>query len=259
MIRGRLHTLFKVAVAIGCIAPVLMPHQAYAVAAAETGPIGSAFASASVFGICKAAGNPKELCAGLALLADPPAPGITSISMDIMYNSSLLTFEPSLSGFLCQFSQSGDCPSAGGSAGTLPFNVLPTSRFNPGPPLSGSSETLTDTGSTVSLQYTPGSPVTSLTDTNFFLFVFDFKTPQIIDVPMSTVTYLAAGPGGDFTQTSFVCQTNALPDLGCGSDNGTTGITLNLAVPETSTWALLLIGFAGLAGCAWGRRTPCVS
>ncbi len=256
MIRRTLANLWKSAIVIGCVSSALVPHQAHAVAAAETGPIGSALASASVFGICKSAGNSKELCAGLALLADPPSPGIANISMDIAYNSSLLTFNPAASGFLCQFSAGGDCPSASGSTGTLPFNVLPASGFNPGPPLSGSSVTLTNTASTVSLDYTPGSPVSSPTDTNFFLFVFDFNTPELIDVPLSTATYLAAGAGVDFTQTSFVCHTIAVPDLGCGSDHGTTGITLNLAVvPEPSTWALLLIGFSGLAGCAWGRRT----
>ena len=83
---------------------------------------------------------------------------------------------------------------------------------NPGQPLPGSSATLTDTGTEVSLDYHLSSPVTINGETNFFLFSFDFKDPPVIDIGTSSITYLAADPGVDFTQVSFVCQTDVVPD-----------------------------------------------
>jgi hypothetical protein len=98
---------------------------------------------------------------------------------------------------------------------------------------------LVDTGSTVSLSYTLPAPVTADQETNFFRFAFRFNHPITIDLNRSTVTYNATGLGVSFTQTTFVCHTDNIPDLGCGSNNGVTGISLNLApIPETATWLM---------------------
>jgi hypothetical protein len=92
----------------------------------------------------------------------------------------------------------------------------------------------------VSLDYQLSQPVSIDGETNFFLFAFDFRDPPLIDIGTSTVTYLATEPGVDFTQISFVCHTDIVPDPGCGSENPVEGITLNLErIPEPGTWSLL--------------------
>ena len=190
-------------------------------------------------------------CGKIALVFDPPAPGITQLSAEIAFNTSEFTFNPIESGFLCQFSQNGDCPPPGGPPGTFPLAQLPDSGFNPGQPLPGSSFSLDEAEGTVFLNYVLASPVTVETDTNFFLFTFDFNNPPLIDLDQSTVTYSATDPGLDFTHFSSSCQLTAL-DQPCGSNNPIKGITLNLAVvPEPSTWVLLTTAFIGLLGYRW--------
>ena len=238
--------------AVATIATLSYLPQARAAATAETG-FGALFASLAADAICLH-GNEGDLdvCKEIALAVDPPAsPGITSITISIAYNQSKFTFDPLLSGFLCQFSINGDCPAANAAVGTFPLTVLPPPGVTPGQPLPASSETLTDTGSVVTLAYAPSTAVVAETETNFFLFVFAFKNPPLISVPLSTVTYLNSGPGLDFTQSSFVCKTTVIPDQGCGSFDEVAGITLNL-VPEPAALALLCGGLVVLL--AGGRR-----
>jgi hypothetical protein len=185
-------------------------------------------------------------CDLAGLLADPVGNGITGFSIGIQYNSLLFSFDPSKSGFLCQFSSSADCPVAVALVGQQPLSLLPPAGFTPGPPLFGSTVSLIDTGSEVDLNYAPGEPVSADVDTNVFLFAFDFKFPTRINEEASTVTYLPSSPGVDFTQSSFACSTTLTPIGGCGSSpgTGTTGITFDLVpeVPEPSTWCLTLTG-----------------
>jgi hypothetical protein len=131
-------------------------------------------ASVAAYLACKS-GDSLGDCKAVAFVADPVGPNITDVSLTIQYDASLFTFDNPASGFLCQFSSAGDCPLAGASIGTQPVKLLPSSGFTPGSPLPGSTVSLTDTGSEVTLDYHLGTPVTMDEDTNFFLFSFDFK------------------------------------------------------------------------------------
>jgi hypothetical protein len=182
-----------------------------------------------------------DVCNKAGIKADPIGLGIEGGSMTLLYDSSLFTFDPAASGFFCQFSLNGDCPPADARAGTFPIDLLPASGYTPGGALPGATVSLTDTGSAVTLSYQLASPVDITQDTNFFFFVFDFKTPPVISVSQSSVTYLSSGAGDSFTQSSFVCHTDLIPDSGCGSNVPITGVSLHLAaVPEPPTWSALV-------------------
>jgi hypothetical protein len=220
-------------------------------------------ASVAAFLLCKS-GDSLGNCRAVAFVADPVGPDITDISLTIQYDASLFTFDNPASGFLCQFSSAGDCPAAGASIGTQPVQLLPSSGFIPGSPLPGSTVSLTDTGSEVTLDYHLGTPVTVDEDTNFFLFSFDFKTPMDVNLDESTVTYAGVDdPLGasftqtSFTQTNFACSTTQIADTGCGGNPGISGITLNLVpTPEPESWLLFLSSLAGLLAfsCAFRAR-----
>jgi|HubBroStandDraft_6_1064221.scaffolds.fasta_scaffold319133_1 hypothetical protein len=255
---------------------ILFTTQSYAAGIIETGPF-AGFGSIAAYTLCVELGGGSAgpgVCSRIALLVDPPARGVTDLSIALQYDAAQLTFDQQNSGFLTPFAVNSDNPPVVAREGTVPIDLLPSSGFNPGQPLPGSSATLTDTGTEVSLDYHLSSPVTINGETNFFLFSFDFKDPPVIDIGTSSITYLAADPGVDFTQVSFVCHTDVVPDPGCGSENPVEGITLNLErIPEPGTWGLLATAIAGLflvdlrcrtnrqsnvssAGCGAGRRIP---
>jgi len=173
-------------------------------------------------------------------MADPVGLGVESTSLSLQYDTNKFTFDAQASGFLCQSSSGGDCPPASAAAGTFPLTLFPASGFNPGPPLPGSTVALSDSGGIVTLDYQLSSPVDITQDTNFFLFLFDFKHPITVDLNASSITYYSSQPGLDFTQTNFVCHTNEIPDRGCGSADGIMGIDMNLtSTPEPASWSLL--------------------
>jgi hypothetical protein len=255
---------------------ILFTTQSYAAGIIETGPF-AGFGSIAAYTLWVELGGGSAgpgVCSRIALLVDPPARGVTDLSIALQYDAAQLTFDQQNSGFLTPFAVNSDNPPVVAREGTVPIDLLPSSGFNPGQPLPGSSATLTDTGTEVSLDYHLSSPVTINGETNFFLFSFDFKDPPVIDIGTSSITYLAADPGVDFTQVSFVCHTDVVPDPGCGSENPVEGITLNLErIPEPGTWGLLATAIAGLflvdlrcrtnrqsnvssAGCGAGRRIP---
>ena len=142
--------------------------------AAETCPIGSALESASALESPKATGISQELCAGLAFWPTPPRPGRQTFRWALCTTRSFIL--PLIRLRVVSYVNSLRVATAVASGSTGPFHLtFFRPRINPGPPLSGSSVTLTNTASTVSLDSAPGSPVSSPTDTNFFLFVFDFN------------------------------------------------------------------------------------
>jgi hypothetical protein len=218
---------------------VLMSREAFALAPI---PVPGASLAASL--LCKAAGGGRWLCLGLTIAADPTAVDVTGVTMSLAYDPSVYTFDPAASGPLAMFSSGGgDAPAAPG-VGTQPLQLLPATGLEPGAPLG--SVNYTELPGLVTLNYLLNTPITVSGDTNFFIFTFDFVHPVVIDLGMSTVTYTASGPGADFTQTAFTCSTT----LGgsCGSNSPAGGMTITLAVvPELSTWAMMLVGFAGLS------------
>jgi hypothetical protein len=97
------------------------------------------------------------------------------------------------------------------------------------------------------------------TEANFFVFAFNLKRPVTVSLSRSTVTYLASAPGTDFTQTSFTCTTNLVPDPGCAaaSGNEVEGISVNFVSAGAAplpTWAVLTL--AGALGLAAFLRAP---
>jgi hypothetical protein len=237
---------------------LLQPSQAHAEGLIEIGPY-AGLGSLAALAACVILEPERTDCYAVAFLADPVGQGITSTSITLRYNTSDLTFNAQKSGFLCQFSSNGDCPAAGGvSPGTFPLMLLPSSGFSPGQPLPGSLVTLTDVGGAVTLDYKLSSLLDITQDTNFFLFMFDFKNPQIIDLASSTVTYSASNPGSDLTQTSFVCDTQP-PGLRCGSSQPITGVSLYLEPEPSGSCVIFGLGFLGFSRTLRKRLLELVS
>ncbi len=188
-------------------------------------------------------------------IIDPTAVDVTGITMVLQFDASKYTFDPSLSGPLGAFSVGGGSAAATPGIGTQPLQELPSTGYQPGALLPGASLTYTVVGNTLTVNYTfPTTPVTVSGDVNNFSVDFDLIHPQRIDGSTSTVTYLTAGPGTDFTQVGDSCMTTTGPGM-CGSPNLVTGMDLNLTfVPEPAAWTMLLVGFTGLGVGLRSRR-----
>jgi len=188
-------------------------------------------------------------CFASKLLVDPPANGITSLTFSVQYDPSKVAFDPSASGPLGVFSLGGDAPLATPGIGTEPLRLLPDTGFSPGAPLPGSSLTYTVANGILTVNYDLASPISTDGDVNVFILGFTFLQSIRVDVGSSTVTYLPASPGSDFTQLGLSCTT-ADNRNSCGSSHPATGITVNQvsAVPEPATWTIMVIGF----GLVWG-------
>jgi hypothetical protein len=194
---------------------------------------------------CKLFANTEEdvkRCITAAGILDPPAIGVERITFSIQTDPRFYIFDPINSGPLGIFSVGGDAPPPDPGVGTRALQLLPDTGFTPGAPLPGSTLTYTDVNGLVTVDYQLASPITASTNVNFFRLDFDFVNPVVINFAESTVTYMASGPGSDFTQVSFACQTVQANGT-CGSDTPSTGATFNFSVvPEPSTLELMWIG-----------------
>jgi hypothetical protein len=84
-------------------------------------------------------------------------------------------------------------------------------------------------------------------------------TVWLIDTTTGAGTEIASGGtrgdyvGMDGTNGSlFLSQTNEIFRLGCGDGCGFVGVS---GVPEPSSWAMLIIGFAGVGFMAYRRNS----
>ena len=102
--------------------------QADAAGIIETGPFAGA-GSIAAYALCVELGGGAAgpgVCSRIALLVDPPARGITDLSIALQYNSAEFTFDEQNSGFLTPFAINSDNPPVVACEGTVPIDVLPS-------------------------------------------------------------------------------------------------------------------------------------
>jgi hypothetical protein len=190
----------------------------------------------------------------LAAILDPVSVDATQFTMSFQYDSLKYSFRQSSSGPLGAFAVGGDAPPIHPGIVTMPVQELPSTGYNAGAPLPGSTLTYTDIGGVLTMTYELGSPITVSDPVNFFRLDFDILNSIEFSPSESSVTFNAVAPGADFTQTNFSCLTTDASNA-CGSEHPTTGVTINLVpTPEPSTFALCMLA-AALATCFRCHRT----
>jgi hypothetical protein len=219
----------------------LRPQTAMAVAA-RSGSITSQEAYNNMVGL----GAGKYRALALSYIFDPESVNVTQFSLTIQYDPLKYVFDQAHSGPLGAFSVGGDAPPPNPGIGTQPMQLLPSTGYQPGAPLPGSTLNYTNVGGLLTVDYVLGSPVTVTDNVNFFRLDLAYITPvENVDLSNSTVTYHASGPGADSTEVSFSCLTSG-GENACGSPNPSTGVTINYAfVPEPSTAALFMLVMLG--------------
>jgi hypothetical protein len=220
----------------------------------------SGLASAAARWGCLRLKGPKWLCNVVAIIVDPVSPSVTGFALSMQYDPAKYAFNPSRSGPLCQFAQSGDCPPLDPLPGTQPVQLLPSTGYTPGATLPGSSLSMADAGSQVNVIYSLETGVSVPTDANIFLLMFDLVHPVVFDENTASVTYGSPGVGiaagePDFEQKTFFCTTNP-PGGNCSSNTPVTTITTTgfTSTPEPSSVMLLASGVAALVGAGAVRR-----
>lgn len=208
--------------------------------------------SATVLKDCLKNGGNDKACAALAIAADPPGDGITDLSMSLKYDPGRWTFDATQSGFLCDFSSGGGCPSNSVPTGSVIVADLPTLSVLPGGPLPGSMVSITDdtTLGVVTLNYTLSAPAAFSGEQNFFSFYFLAKVP--FDATQTAATFHTVPGAYDFTQSAATClATIDGSQENCGSDTPVEGIDLR-PIPEPRLGAAILVL---LAAGLWRRKS----
>jgi len=198
-----------------------------------------AIAVINVFGVSLLGVTVKAKIGPVTITVDPAS--VQMIDLDMSYNTSLFSFDASRTGFLCDFSTGGDCPSLPGVIGTF---TMPIMDVTPGTERSGTSSSLAvdPVAGTIHLHYDlTANPPPAGTDRNFFAIGLD---PL---VPISSDIVIHDTPGVyDFNVLSASCTVlDGTTTSSCGSNTPATGITFR-ALPEPGTFPVLLSGLAGM-------------
>jgi hypothetical protein len=180
----------------------------------------------------------------LVVWVDPPS--FSNIDLTLDYDPSKLAFLGG--GTLCDFGTGGDCPAVDTTSGLV--SPIPSiSSLTLGSELPGSSLSLTTGADSVTLSYDLSgamTPPTGGADENFFGFVFN---PL---VPLGNAVTIENKPGSyDITLASETCTLSDKSN--CMTNSPTYGYSFS-TIPEPSTWAMTLLGFAGLAAAAGLRK-----
>ncbi len=165
---------------------------------------------------------------------DPPITStITEINFEMQYDSSKIRIIPELSGFLCEFSQNGDCPSI---SDTDFQNIL----LGDEPRSNTSTELIIDNSS---LSYTHDlskNPIPPLQEETFFLGI-----AYEVLIPFDQIIIHNTQNTGDMFQLPSTCGTPT-GTIDCGSDSPTFGMSFVSTPEPTSTLSLISLGILGV-------------
>jgi hypothetical protein len=236
---------------------VSLPREARAIIGGGLGM--AANSSKFLYAVCDPLGGTIYSCGRVAIRLDPEG-SVRHVTSTIDYDlvGPQFRFNQALSGPLGPFAIGGSAPAATPGIGTQPLPIFTTLPDTPGAPLAGSTLTIVDDGLFVTVDYLLAEDVIVAAETNYFLLVFDFLVPIVIDGSRSTVTYSTTRvPDADFTETYFLCESGDPSIPLCGSTNPSVAITLNAhTVPEPSSAALVATGLGGAALLLRRRRRP---
>lgn len=193
--------------------------------------------SITAYKLCRDTGGGFFECTAAALYVDPAATNLSSLQLQLAYDTARWVFDAGQSGPLCSFALGGSpCPPVTAAVGMQPLAPLPASA---GSTVPGSTLSLSASGGIVSLDYALPNPVSVPSDQNVFVLAFDAVTPFPSD--SATATYFNTPGVYEFTQLSASCG-----DVTCASDTPITGLNLNIGVPEPPTLSLLILSLAAL-------------
>lgn len=171
------------------------------------------------------------LSAAECIFFDPPGTlGVLEIGFEVEYDSSKLEIIPELSGFLCDFSSDGDCPS---TSENIEEEVIL------GDPREGTSFDLIVTNNKVIFNYdlsnNPTPPIEG--ETFFFGLAYKKLIPSTVLIPTTKANI------GDIFQVESGNFCVTIDELNnCGSENPTFGFSV-VKVPEPSFQPNLLKTF----------------
>ena len=246
-----------VPLALAAVAALSVPREARATIG---GGLGGPGFSLFVYNVCSPLGGTLFLCTQAGVRVDPQG-DIKHISMTLDYDlfGPNFTFNAALSGPLDVFSVGGSSPPATPGTGVQPLPIFLAPPDTPGAPLPGSVLTVVDNGLMVSIDYQLAVPINVPSETNFFVFMFDYLVPVVANSATSTVAYSPGIlAGADFVVFDPVCESGDPLYPTCGSTEPATSARIDgvTPIPEPSTTALLATGLAvAMAGAARRRRS----
>jgi hypothetical protein len=156
---------------------------------------------------------------------------------------------------------------AGTSFTSTPFDLHVTGTDNNSNVVDLSSATIT-IGSFSTATFSNATQIGLDTTSDFAFFRLTGATTDLFDLYFSPTDFnLLQNNGGSFSSLTPLSVTNNFSSVSVGTDlitfTGVSGVTLSgsstsdfaNAVPEPSTWAMMLLGFAGLGFMAYRRKS----